>query len=208
MRKVLILASSIIILLISGCSSQRIHTVSSMGTASHFNASQMSWFERMNSVTNKTLVFTSLVDVNNLKQSSNFGRLYTDLMISQLEQEGWKIIDYRGEEIVSRSGLGEFYLNRSKLKSIPKDASVFVGTYGKYKNGLLLNLRILRMSDNRVLTTSSILLEDNEALSMAEHDHCKNLSCYKPAIKKPNNTYSIKVVKDDCSNADNCAGVK
>lgn len=165
------------------------------------NATQMSWFEKMTNVTNKTLVFTSLVDVNNLHQTSNFGRLYTDLMISQLEQEGWNIIDYRGKEITTIDGEGEFYLNRTKLQSIPKDASVFVGTYGQYRKGLLLNLRILSMKDNQVLTTSSILLKDKEVLAMSKKDNCKDLSCNQ-------NSYTIKVMQDDCVSGKNCIGDK
>lgn len=193
-----IFSKLVIIALVSftlvGCS-QRIATVSNMGDASHFNADQMSWFEKLTSITDKTLVFSSLVNVNNLNETSNFGRLYTDLMISQLEQEGWDIIDYRGKNIIVRENEGEFYLNRNELQSIPKDASVLVGTYGEYRDGLLLNLRILRMSDNKVLTTSSVHLLDKEVLAMSKN-------------AKLGDAFAIKVVVDDCQSVKNCAGDK
>ena len=202
MKKILLITSFVITLLMSGCS-QKIYSVSNIGDASYFNAYQMSWFETTKETANKTLVFTSLVNIDNFDESSTFGRIYSDLMITQLEQEGWSIIDYRGQEIVTANKTGEFYLNRSKLKLIPHDASVFVGTYGEYKEGLLLNLRILRMEDNQVLTTSSILLRDKEALAMSKPDTCKDLSCY-----ESRSTYAIRVVKDDCSTNNSCAGVK
>lgn len=201
MKKISLLISFVAVLFISGCN-QAIRTAPNMGIASHLNATQMNLFGKMAKIKKKTLVFTSLVNVDNFKQSSNFGRLYTDLMMNQLRQEGWNIIDFRGQNIVSQNSLGEFYLNRSKSKLIPKDASVFVGTYGRYRGGLLLNLRILRLIDNVVLTSSSVLLKDSEALSMAQKDNCKNLSC---RSKKPNNAFTIKMLQDDCLHAKNCA---
>ncbi len=203
MKKVMLIVGLVGVLFMTGCS-QRLHTVSSIGEASYLNASQMSWFEKLLKVSKKTLVFTSLVDVNDFSKTSNFGRLYTDLMITQLEDEGWNIIDYRGKSIVTKSQEGEFYLSREKLKSIPIDSSIFVGTYGEYNDGVLLSLRIMRMSDNSVIAASSVLLKDSEALKMTKKNHCKDISCFTPVL----DSFVIKVVQDDCTNAEDCEGAQ
>ncbi len=186
----------IAMVLFVGCSS-KIPSVDDIQSATHYNSDQLSWFENFTVLQDKPLLLTSMVNVNNFSQTSNFGRLYTDTMMNQLEQEGWKIIDFRGKKIITKKMGGEYFLDREALQGVPKDANILVGTYGYYENGLLINLRILSLKENKVLTTSSVLLKDKESVALAMQDNCKTLHCLKHT--------GIRMVQDDCSNAHKCS---
>jgi len=161
----------------------------------------------------KVIAVTSLVDVNNLRQSSDFGRLYSDSMITHFEKAGWHVIDYRGKNILASTKEGEFYLNREKLKSLPENSVVFVGTYGKYQNGLVLNLRLLDANSNQVVSVSDIHIIDSESINLSAKSNCKDLACYNKAIlereaPKKEEKFTIRVIPDDCKGNKNCEKAK
>ncbi len=154
-------------------------------------------------ITDQTIILTSMVDVNNLQQSSNFGRLYSDSIMTNLERFGWNVIDYRGVEVISKVKGGEFYLDRSKLKQFGDDYLIVVGTYGEYDDGLLVNVRILETSNNRLVVSSNVLIEDKETIKLAQKDNCKSLNC-----NSDENAFNMMIKQDDCTKAGNCDGIK
>ena len=142
-----------------------------------------------------TIVLTSMVDVNNFKQSSNFGRLYSDSLLTNLQRSGWNIIDYRGVKLSTNPREGEFYLSRKSLKKLPQDSNYVVGTYGVYGDKLLINVRILKANSNEVIVASNSIITDPDIIAMALKDHCKSLTCPQ---------FSISLIKDDCKNPNIC----
>jgi TolB-like protein len=154
-------------------------------------------------ITDQTIILTSMVDVNNLQQSSNFGRLYSDSIMTNLERFGWNVIDYRGVEVISKVKGGEFYLDRSKLKQFGDDYLIVVGTYGQYDDGLLVNVRILETTSNRLIVSSNVLIEDKETIKLAQIDNCKSLDC-----NSDESAFNMMIKEDDCSRAGNCDGIK
>lgn len=147
-----------------------------------------------------TIVFTSMVDVNNLRQSSNFGRLYSDSLLTNLKRSGWSIIDYRGMKIITTTKKGEFYLSREELSKLPQKHNYVVGTYSLYGNKLLINVRILKAGTNEVIVASNSTIDDPAIIRMVLRDNCKDLRCFKPKVKP----FMIKLKKDDCKNPSRC----
>ncbi|MEA3330674.1 MAG: FlgO family outer membrane protein, partial [Campylobacterota bacterium] len=125
----------------------------------------------------KNIIVTSMVDVNNFRQSSDFGRLYSESMMTNFKRLGWNVIDFRGKKLFVQAKSGEFYLDRVKLKDIPVDSIIYVGTYGEYQNGLLLNMRMLDYKTNKVVTASNVQLNDENALLLSKRSNCKGLGC-------------------------------
>jgi hypothetical protein len=152
-------------------------------------------------VAGQKIILTSIVDVNDLRQSSDFGRLYSDSMMTNLERFGWTVIDFRGVAVLSEVKEGEFYLDRSKLKDFGDDYLVVVGTYGIYDEQLLVNVRILQPSDNRLVVSSNVLIDDEETVKLALINHCKDLSC--SAKKKE---FNMMIKCDDCDMTARCSG--
>jgi TolB-like protein len=146
------------------------------------------------------IILTSMVDVNNLNQSSNFGRLYSDSLLTNLTRLGFNVIDYRGVKLKAAKKEGEFYLSREDIKNIEGNYYILVGTYGIYNNELLVNVRMLNSETNAVVVASNNLIDDPAIVSLALKDSCKSLMCNK---KKPEE-FSIVLKKDDCKNAQRC----
>jgi TolB-like protein len=152
-----------------------IATVRNIGQAALLTSSELSKHAKALS---QNIIVTSMVNIDNLQETSHFGRLYSEAMMTNFKRLGWNVTDFRGKEIVVRAKSGEFYLDRTQIKEIPANSVVYVGTYGKYGNGLLLNMRILDAKMNEVITASNVQLND-------EHDENKS-------------NFTIRVEQDNC----------
>ncbi len=157
-------------------------------------------------VNGQKIILTSIVDVNDFSQTSNFGRLYSDSLMTNLERFGWTVIDYRGVQVLTEVRNGEFYLDRSKLKDFGDNYLVVVGTYGIYDEQLLVNVRILDPKDNRLVVSSNVLIDDEETVKLALSDHCKDLSC--SAKKKEEEAFNMMIKSDDCEVTHRCGDKK
>ena len=216
-----------VLFLISGCSlskntfvksiddffkSDSIDVYSSIGSATYETAYDLSALKIKNlkELQKRKVIVTSLVDVNDFSKTSDFGRLYSESMITDLRNKGWEIIDFRGQKVISISKKGEFFLDRKKLAALPNDSFIFAGTYSEYDNGLLLNQRLIHIVDNRVITASSLLIKDDgKSLALSKKDICKSLECQKKTKEKTKKIdYMINIVEDDCSTGKNCFGDK
>ena len=167
--------------------------VPTIGQAALVGASE---FQKHKNVITKNIIVTSTVNVNNFKQSSDFGRLFSESMIANFKRLGWNVIDFRGQFPTIAEKRGEFYLSRKDVEKIPVDSMVFVATYGEYQNGLLINMRILD-EHNNVVTASSVQLNDANALALSQKSNCNKLGC--SGGSSNGNDFYMSVVKDDCS---------
>ena len=132
---------------------------------------------------NDAIVFTSLVDLNDFKESSNFGRLFSESLMTELSRRGFKVIEYRGDAVVTKIKKGEFKLNRARIQDIEdKNTLVLVGTYSKINDYIIVNVRIVE-KDTGVLVAAA--------------------STYSP-VHKAKNKFSIQLVPSSCGNSDYC----
>ena len=177
--------------------------VPTIGQAALLTSSELSKHSKKIS---KNIIVTSMVNINNLRESSNFGRLYSEAMMTNFKRLGWNVIDFRGKKIFVQRKNGEFYLDRAELKSVPVDSVIYVGTYGEYKGGLLLNVRILDFKTNKVITASNVELADAEALALSKRSNCTYLGCSQQRVqnKKAKETFHIGLKADDCKNVQRC----
>ncbi len=189
-----------------------IPTVNNIGEATLYNAAEL---EKHSPNLTKNIIVTSIVDVDDLQQSSDFGRLYSDSMITNFKRLGWNVIDFRGKNLIAKTREGEFYLNRSQLKNTPADSVVFVGTYGNYYSneihhkyhtkGLLINVRLLDKSTNQVLSASNVQLNDMNAYDLAQQSNCTDLGCCNiKGCSEEETQFNITLEKDDCKNDARC----
>ncbi len=158
------------------------------------------------------IVLTSLVNVHKFQETSDFGRLFSETLLSEISKRGYNVIDYRGENVIIQRQKGEFYLKRraSEVKKY-SSALVLVGTYGKYNGGIAVNTRLLDHS-NTVQSSSNLQLANTELLTMTNKDGCDYLGCCamggceKPAVKaiavEP--PFFVQIVEDDCKTPNEC----
>lgn len=158
------------------------------------------------------IVLTSLVNVHKFQETSDFGRLFSETLLSEISKRGYNVIDYRGENVIIQKQQGEFYLKRraSEVKKY-SSALVLVGTYAKYNGGVAVNTRLLDHS-NTVQSSSNLQLANAELLTMTNKDNCELLGCChmigceKPATKTipAEPPFFVKIVEDDCKTPSEC----
>ncbi len=204
---------------LSGCSCQQpVYNVKSAGkkvdlySAAAIAADELLTCKVLKENKSTPIVLTSLVNVHKFQETSDFGRLFSETLLSEISKRGYNVIDYRGENVIIQKQQGEFYLKR-RASEVKKYASalVLVGTYGKYNNGVAVNTRLLDHS-NTVQSSSNLQLANSELLTMTNKDNCNYLGCCemggceKPAVKvaavEP--PFFVKIVEDDCKTPNEC----
>jgi TolB-like protein len=126
-------------------------------------ADQLKLDTTLNLSTNKgTIAVTSLVDLNSLGQTTQFGRIVGESMISELFKRGFNVSEFRGQGAISVNRFGEFYITRdvSKLSAIP-NTYIMVGTYAQIENKTLLNVRIIDNSTGRLVASARQIYDQN-----------------------------------------------
>ncbi len=103
-----------------------------------------------------TLIVASFVNVNNLEESSSFGRIIAEQIASRFAQRGQPVIELklRQNSIFISEGKGEFMLSRD-LREISKThnaSAVVAGTYAEGGDRLYVSARIVRPTDNIVIS--------------------------------------------------------
>jgi TolB-like protein len=102
------------------------------------------------------LIVASFVSVNNLEESSSFGRIMAEQIVSRFVQRGQKVIELklRQNSVFIREGQGEFMLSRD-VREISKTynaSAVVVGTYADGGDRLYVSARIVRPTDSVIIS--------------------------------------------------------
>ena len=101
-------------------------------------------------------VVNSIVDLNNLAETSAFGRLVGEHLIHELQVRGWPVSDIRLSKNLIINDSGEFSLSRDlrRLRDLMPAANVVTGTYTVTKDGILLNIRVLNLETGRIVSSA------------------------------------------------------
>jgi TolB-like protein len=127
------------------------------------------------------VILTSFVDLNNLNETTPFGRILSESMFNELHVRKFKITDFRGQESVSVNADGEFHITRDveKLKdNINGVEFILVGTYSKFEDqSLIVNARIVDSISGNVVSSARVVYQPKD---------CKVFDvCEKPAMIAP-----------------------
>ncbi len=191
------LISTISLILLLGCSSRSLITVQSFGEGVHRISSDLLQNADFENEKNRTVLFTSMVNIDNLEHSSKFGRLFSESLMTDFKLNGWRVIEYRGTDIVTLSQNGEFMLNRGKLQDINSNVLILVGTYGLLKGDLVVNTRLINSDVSELISAASITIHDRELINMAYEKEDID-------IRQVEKAYTIDVLRDDCSDEEFC----
>jgi len=97
-----------------------------------------------------------IVDLNKLHQTTDFGRLLSEDLISELQRKNMAVIDIRAQTFMLINDKGEFYLSRNtnNLRKEYKIGYVLVGTYSVGDYSTSVNARIVDVSNGLVVATA------------------------------------------------------
>jgi len=118
----------------------------------------------------KPVLITSFVDIDNLKQSSTFGRITSEQLGSKLSQLGYPVIEMKLRSSVFIKELsGEFILSRElkSLSTLHDAQAVLVGTYAVASESVYVTAKLIRTTDGVILSSHDYVLpmgKDTKAL--------------------------------------------
>lgn len=107
------------------------------------------------------LIIATVVNIDNLDQSSTLGRLISEQVATRFTQAGYRMVEmkFRNNVYVKRNQ-GELMLTR-EIKDLAQshDAqAVIVGTYGQSDDYVFINLKIIQPANNIVLAVQDYVL--------------------------------------------------
>lgn len=121
------------------------------------------------------VLVTTLVNVDNLMQSSRLGRLISEQMAARLSTSGYRVTDIRLRQgVLMRSDTGELGLTR-EAKDVLREQearAIIVGTYAEAMRMVYVTLKVLDARSGQTLAAHSYALpldEDNLALLRVDH---------------------------------------
>jgi len=106
--------------------------------------------------TNKPVLITSFVRLDEFKKTTEFGRVISESLINELSNKGFEIIEFRGQMAVSVNDEGEYFISRKphELKSKIPDTYVVVGTYSRQPGKVMLNARVIDNITGKIITSA------------------------------------------------------
>lgn len=106
--------------------------------------------------TRRSIAAASFVNIDNLSQSSSFGRIVSQQLASRLSSHGFQIIEMLlRKSVYIQQQAGEFLLSR-ELKNISKEHNVqaaIVGTYAVGKNSVYVTAKIVDSASSIVIAS-------------------------------------------------------
>jgi TolB-like protein len=117
-------------------------------------ATQMMQNKKMD--TNKPILITSFVRLDEFKKTTEFGRVISESLINELSNRGFNIIEYRGQMAVSINDEGEYFISRKphELKNSIPNTYVVVGTYSRQLGKIMLNARVIDNITGKIITSA------------------------------------------------------
>ncbi|MDZ7642524.1 MAG: FlgO family outer membrane protein [Desulfurivibrio sp.] len=114
------------------------------------------------------LIFTSLVNIDDLEQSSRFGRTLSEALATQLFRRGFAVEELRkGEAIMMRDATGELVLTRqtARLARQHEAHALVTGTYALTPKTVIINVRLLDTASQAVLSVAGLELQRSAAIN-------------------------------------------
>lgn len=117
-------------------------------------AAQMMQNKKMD--TNKPVLITSFVRLDEFKKTTEFGRVVSESLINELSNRGFNIIEFRGQMAVSINDEGEYFISRKpyEIKGSIPNTYVVVGTYSRQPGRIMLNARVIDNITGKIITSA------------------------------------------------------
>ncbi len=106
--------------------------------------------------TNKPVLITSFVRLDEFKKTTEFGRIVSESLINELSNKGFEITEFRGQMSVSVNDEGEYFISRKphELKNKIPNTYVVVGTYSRQTGKIMLNARVIDNITGKIITSA------------------------------------------------------
>ncbi len=109
----------------------------------------------------RPVIAASFVSIDNLFQSSSFGRIVSQQVSSQFSNKGFAVVEMLlRKNVYIKSQSGEFLLSR-EIQNISAEhnaQAVIVGTYAQGRNSLFVTAKVIDAASNIVIASHDYVL--------------------------------------------------
>jgi TolB-like protein len=147
---------------------EQLRVTASQSTAGRFNAQMIFMADQLERNVDRknldnTFIVTSFTNLNNLSETSAFGRLVAENTIHELQVRKWKVFDVRLTKDIIINEAGEFSLSRDimKIKELYKVGGIVTGTYSVADNHIIVNARVIDINTGLVASSAQMHLPLN-----------------------------------------------
>ena len=115
----------------------------------------------------QTVLTASFVNIDNLEESSTFGRTVSEYIGSRLAQLGYKVVELKlRKSIFMKKTGGEFVLSRElkDLSTTHQAQAIVVGTYSIGKDVVYVSSRVIKLADSTILSSHAYKMPLTENL--------------------------------------------
>ncbi|MCP4105716.1 MAG: hypothetical protein GY749_09285 [Desulfobacteraceae bacterium] len=112
-------------------------------------------------IPNQTILIASFVNIDDLEESSTFGRTIAEYVGARFTQQGFKVVEMKlRRSVFMKKSAGEFLLSRElhNLSTRHKTQAIVVGTYSVAKDVVYISARIINLGDNTAMSSYSYKL--------------------------------------------------
>jgi TolB-like protein len=120
-----------------------------------------------NSIIQNTILSASFVDVNDIENSSSFGRMMAEYICSRLGQKGFTVVEMKlRESIYMKEKAGEFLLSRNikDVSAAHEAQAVVVGTYARTKEEVLVSAKLIQAGNSKILAFCDLKMRLSRSL--------------------------------------------
>ena len=114
------------------------------------------------------LLFTTLVNLDDLRQTSKFGRTLSESLATQLFQHGYGVVELRkATNIMLQAKNGEMVLSRdaARLAGRYEAHAIVAGTYAMTPSTVIVNVKLLDVLSEEVLSVAGMELERSATIN-------------------------------------------
>ncbi len=113
-------------------------------------------------------IVSSFVSLDNLKESSKFGRLVAESLIHELQVRNWTVVEIKMAKTMAINSQGEFSLSRKvdEIRKKYRARSIVTGTYTVSDDTVIVNGKVLNIDSGIVLSTAQVSIPLDSVSSM------------------------------------------
>lgn len=135
-------------------------------------ASQLRHNQRQRSGAGERLILTTLVNLDDLYQTSRFGRALSEALATRLFQHGFSVVEIRkAGGVLVKDKRGELILSRDaeQLAKSNEAEIIVAGTYVLTSQSVIINVKFLDASSQEVLSVAGMELQRSPVLNSMLH---------------------------------------
>lgn len=109
---------------------------------------------------NTPIAIMSIVNLENFSEITKTSNIVTENLIHEMQIRGFKVIDYKAMPAIKIGANGDYIFSRdlNDLRNKQNINYALSGTYSSYKGGMAINLRIVNIQNNVVLSTAQVFI--------------------------------------------------